>query len=173
MESELEKKARQFATKAHEGQLRKDGITPYIAHPEAVVALLRDEVGIADDSILSAAWLHDVVEDCDATVEELEREFNPSISRYVSALTKGESREDYLDRFRRADYGVQIIKLADVVHNCSCLFKGINEKTIRNKLDDCQSVFYDLALQLHPPFYDKLEQYLKPWRENFRGEARK
>lgn len=160
----LEQKARAFATKAHEGQVRKDGVTPYITHPEAVVALLRDEVGVDDQEVLAAAWLHDVVEDCDYGLDDIRNEFGPRVAAYVGGLTKFRPKEDYLDSFRTLSYEVKLIKLADVVHNSSCMHGGIPEETIRNKVSECDFVFYELAQEVHPPFYDVLVRNVEPWR---------
>lgn len=66
---ELELKAKEFATRAHTGQLRKYTGTPYIEHPEAVVELVRSVEHT--EEMLAAAWLHDVVEDCGVTFGEL------------------------------------------------------------------------------------------------------
>jgi len=159
----LEDKARQIATTAHERQYRHNGTTPYITHPEAVVGLLKS-IGVTDDDILSAAWLHDTIEDCGLTVETLERELNPNIARIVQALTRNVERPEYKKRILAADFAVQIVKLADVVHNCSTLHAGLPEKTIRNKVDDCNALYFELAQKIAPQFYDALQQSLKPWQ---------
>ena len=54
--------AQKYATKYHQGQFRKNGVTPYIVHPHAVVKYL-EKFGIKDEVTLSIAWLHDIVED--------------------------------------------------------------------------------------------------------------
>ena len=59
-------RAAEFARKAHEGGFRRDKKTPYIVHPADVVARLKSW-GITDEDILSAAWLHDTVEDTELT----------------------------------------------------------------------------------------------------------
>ncbi|MBI4148642.1 bifunctional (p)ppGpp synthetase/guanosine-3',5'-bis(diphosphate) 3'-pyrophosphohydrolase [Candidatus Woesearchaeota archaeon] len=159
----LEDKARQIATTAHNGQYRHDGTTPYITHPEAVVGLLKS-IGVTDDDILSAAWLHDTIEDCGLTVETLECELNPNIARIVQALTRNIERQEYKDRIRTADYAVQIVKLADVVHNCATLHAGLPPKTIQNKVDDCKALYFELAKRIAPTFYTALQESLKPWQ---------
>ena len=79
----LVQKAYEFANINHEGQKRKSG-EPYIIHPLNVAYILA-EIGL-DDSTISAALLHDVVEDTEGTLEELERELGTEIEDYDVAL---------------------------------------------------------------------------------------
>ncbi|MBI4447701.1 HD domain-containing protein [Candidatus Woesearchaeota archaeon] len=159
----LEWKAKKLAAELHYGQYRKDGATPYITHPEEVVNILR-KVGVFDDDVLSAAWLHDTVEDCGITKEFLREELNFNIARIVDQLTKNVSREEYKKRVLNADYPVQLIKLADVVHNCSNLTSELlPEKTVRNKLEDCNSLYLHLAEEVCPELHAMLQNYLKPF----------
>jgi hypothetical protein len=79
------KAAEQLARRAHERQFRRDGTTPYITHPEAVVNRLKGE----NDDVIAAAWLHDVLEDTDTTVDDLRRhEINETVIDAVLRLTK-------------------------------------------------------------------------------------
>ena len=158
----LEIKAREFATEAHKEQYRKDRTTPYITHPAAVANLLK-EVPIYDENIIAAAWLHDVIEDCGISSERLRKEFNSEVERIVSTLTRNCSREEYKKRIKDADYAVQIVKIADVVHNCSTLDESLQEKTIRNKVNDCKALYFDLADKVHPPFRVKLMNSLSKY----------
>ncbi len=158
----LETKAREFAEKAHEGQYRMDGTTPYIEHPAGVVRLLKENE-VYDENIICAAWLHDTVEDCQVTSEVLKQEFNPEIARIVSLLTRDVGREKYLERIRNADYSVQIIKLADVVHNSSTLFKGIERRTVERLVKDSKNLYLRLAGKIAPRFYTMILENLKPW----------
>ena len=114
-----QEKAKQFAYQAHKGQFRRDGVTPYITHPMAVAEILRKQ-GINDDAILSAALLHDVVEDCSITLDEIMQNFGPRITRLVDGMTQRkseESDESYRRRIIANDDEVRMIKLADVLHN--------------------------------------------------------
>ena len=72
-------KARMFATVAHGGQMRKDGKTPYIAHPERVVKILQKS-GIEDEEILASAYLHDVLEDTNSKLDG----FSSRVQKIVS-----------------------------------------------------------------------------------------
>lgn len=116
--------ARQFATQAHAGQMRKYTGEPYINHPAAVVAIL-ETVGIQDDATIAAAWLHDVVEDCGVSHAEIVELFGVGVGELVFALTdcdltvgnrKARKAIDR-DRLARADPRAQTIKLADLIDN--------------------------------------------------------
>ncbi|MFX0099799.1 MAG: HD domain-containing protein [Candidatus Hodarchaeota archaeon] len=166
----LIEKAREVATRAHEGQTRKVGGIPYITHPEAVYKLLVD-VGIKDEDILAAAWLHDTIEDCDFKREQIEREFNANVARIVQALSRdGKSREkraEYNETIKNSDFAVQIVKLADTIHNCQTLDEKLKRITIQRKVDDCESVFLDLAREICPKFHELLEACIKPWLNKY------
>ena len=161
----LEQKARQYATEAHKGQFRKDGITPYINHPGEVVNLLKS-IGIKAIDTLCSGWLHDGPEDTKMTIELIEKEFNANIARIVGQLTRDVDREAYKERIRNADYAVQIVKLADVVHNCSDLKNpSLPAQTIRRKVEDCESLYLELAERICPEFHEMLVGYLASFRD--------
>ncbi len=80
----LVEKAFKFAEEKHSGQFRKSGL-PYIAHPVEVMVILEKLDFSAD--VLAAALLHDVVEDCNVCVKEIEKEFNPVVAKIVDAVT--------------------------------------------------------------------------------------
>jgi len=166
----LVEKAKQVATEAHEGQTRKVGKEPYIVHPEAVYNLLV-EVGIQDEDILAAAWLHDTIEDCGFTKEHIEGEFNANTARIVQALSRdGKSREDrveYNETIKNSDFAIQIVKLADTIHNCQTLDEKLKRSTIQHKVDDCESVFLDLAREICPKFHELLETCIRPWATKY------
>lgn len=151
----LVEKAKKFAILAHKEQLRKDGKTPYIEHPKAVVNLLK-RIGLTNENILASAWLHDVIEDCGISKETLKKEFNSEVSRIVSALTRDTTRKRYLERIKNSDYSVQIIKLADTINNCSNLNSKLPEITIKRKISECRNFYLGLAKRISPEFYSIL-----------------
>ncbi len=124
-ENSLVERARKFATEAHDGQKRANGV-PYMTHPEAVVEILREH-GIHDETVLAAAYLHDVLEDTDVTSEQLVRAFGEDIARLVEELTnphaKGssfeEKNESLRDLARRMSGRAKLVKIADRIHNLS------------------------------------------------------
>lgn len=95
--STLVREALQTARSAHEGQVRNgSGGMPYIEHPRAVAEMLAEQ-GF-DDEVLAAALLHDVVEDSEATVEDLRAGFGDRVAGIVGALSDDESIDSYRER---------------------------------------------------------------------------
>lgn len=109
------RKARQFAHKAHEGQFRSDGI-PFITHPAKVVEILTAVTN--DENILAAGWLHDVIEDCGVTHEELVKEFNQDVADLVWELTKDKAHPDSEFPHLHTQRGITM-KFADRLSNVS------------------------------------------------------
>lgn len=109
--------ASSIARKAHYGQFRRDGITPYITHPEAVAESLEGE----HPDVIAAAWLHDVLEDTDTTMQDLLLSGLPgSVVEAVVSLTKkrGDTYEAYLWRVGMNEIARKV-KTADIQHNLS------------------------------------------------------
>ena len=121
----------EFAKQAHAGIRRRSG-EPYIMHPLAVAHIVVKEMGLGSTSICSAL-LHDVVEDTDYTVEDIEQRFGPKIASIVEGLTKisggvfGEQASIQAENFRKLiltmseDIRVILIKIADRLHNMRTL----------------------------------------------------
>lgn len=109
--TELTKKAMRLAYAAHHGQYDKSGV-PYIFHPYHIAEQMQDEISCC------VALLHDVVEDTDITIEELEREFPASVTDAVLLLTH-ENGIDYFDYVRAISSNpiARNVKLADIAHN--------------------------------------------------------
>ena len=128
---EIIDKAFKFARDAHKGIRRRSG-EPYIMHPIAVATIVSQEIGLGSTSI-SAALLHDVVEDTDYTVEDIEAQFGAKIARIVDGLTKisggifGDKASLQAENFRKLlltmseDIRVVLIKMADRLHNMRTL----------------------------------------------------
>ncbi|HET6881839.1 MAG TPA: HD domain-containing protein [Pirellulales bacterium] len=112
-----------FAARAHRGHFRKDGETPYFAHPLRVTMILIRVFGVTDLETLMAAVLHDTIEDTQTDHDELSEQFGSRVADYVAALSKDkrlpeERRErDYHDALAAAPAAVQLCKLADVYDN--------------------------------------------------------
>ena len=101
-------RAFEFAYQLHRGQMRASG-DPYIAHPVAVAGLLRSLGG--DSAMIAAGFLHDVVEDTEVTVEEIEAAFGPEVRHLVEGVTKlsklnfDSKTEQQAENFRRMFFG--------------------------------------------------------------------
>ena len=120
------RKAFNLAKDAHSDVRRKSG-EPYIYHPIDVAKIVAKEIGLGATSI-AAALIHDVVEDSDYTLEDIDRLFNEEIARIIDGLTKISGVFDHeislqAENFRKMlltisdDIRVILIKLADRLHN--------------------------------------------------------
>ena len=128
---EIIERAFKFAKEAHKGVRRRSG-EPYILHPIAVAKIASQEIGLGSTSIC-AALLHDVVEDTDYTVEDIEQHFGKKIAQIVDGLTKisggkfGDRASVQAENFRKLlltmseDIRVVLLKMADRLHNMRTL----------------------------------------------------
>ncbi len=135
---EIIERAYKFAKEAHKGIRRRSG-EPYIMHPIAVARIVSREIGLGSVSIC-AALLHDVVEDTDYTVEDIESQFGKKIAQIVEGLTKisggifGDKASAQAENFRKLlltmnnDIRVVLIKMADRLHNMRTLGSMIPSK---------------------------------------------
>lgn len=129
-DAKIIRKAFFTAAEAHKDMRRKTG-EPYIYHPIDVAYICVAEIGLGTTSIVSAL-LHDVVEDTDWTLEDVQKEFGTKVMRIIDGLTKisgvpGESISEQAENFRKMlltlskDTRVILIKLADRLHNMRTL----------------------------------------------------
>jgi hypothetical protein len=125
--SELVLNATTFATQAHRriNQLRRYSGQPYEVHLKAVAELV--ESVIDDPEMIAAAWLHDVVEDTPATVEDVERTFGPAVATLVMELTdvrrpshgnRSARVKIYREHLASSSARAKTLKLADLIDNC-------------------------------------------------------
>lgn len=130
--SVLVEKARLFALAAHSaiGHKRKYTNEPYINHPEAVAKIV-ESVSYSEEMI-AAAWLHDVVEDTEISIEMIEQEFGRKVAKLVSDLTDVSVPSDGnraarklvdLKHTSEACNGAKTIKLADLIDNSSSILE--------------------------------------------------
>lgn len=138
---EIITKAFNFANQAHKGIKRRSG-EPYILHPIAVAKIVCNEIGLGSTSIC-AALLHDVVEDTDYTVEDIENIFGPKIAQIVDGLTKiaggifGDHASAQAENFKKLlltmsdDIRVILIKIADRLHNMRTLGSMLPNKQFK------------------------------------------
>ena len=117
----------EFAEKAHEGQKRKYTLEPYINHPRAVAKLVSE---ITDDcEMICAALLHDVIEDCNVTKQDLiDIGFGFTIADLVQQLSnvrsgknRKERKRDDRVRLQQCDHRVQTVKICDIIDNAETM----------------------------------------------------
>jgi GTP pyrophosphokinase len=179
-------KAFEFANEAHKGIRRKSG-EPYILHPLAVARIAAAEIGLGAKGVISAL-LHDVVEDTDYTIEDIQTIFGAKIASIVDGLTKlseilDQTKSKQVENFRKLllsmveDIRVILIKLADRLHNMRTLDSMAENKRIkiasetlyfyaplahRLGLYTIKTELEDLSLKYeHPKVYQELNDKIK------------
>jgi GTP diphosphokinase / guanosine-3',5'-bis(diphosphate) 3'-diphosphatase len=176
-DTEMVRKAYKFADEAHLGQMRKSG-EPYITHPIAVAALCAEWK--LDAQALSAALLHDAMEDCGVTKVELIERFGSPVAELVDGLTKLEKlefntrEENQAESFRKMllamarDVRVILIKLADRTHNMRTMSDMPRSKWGRiasETLEIYAPIAHRLGLnQIYRELQDLSFKHLLPWR---------
>ncbi|MBP3680233.1 MAG: bifunctional (p)ppGpp synthetase/guanosine-3',5'-bis(diphosphate) 3'-pyrophosphohydrolase [Bacteroidaceae bacterium] len=188
---EIITKAFNFAKQAHKGVKRRSG-EPYIMHPIAVAQIACSEIGLGSTSIC-AVLLHDVVEDTDYTVEDIENLFGPKIAQIVDGLTKisggifGDRASAQAENFKKLlltmndDIRVILIKIADRLHNMRTLGSMLPNKQYkiagetlyiyaplahRLGLNKIKTELEDLSFKYeHPEEYARIEDKLKETKE--------
>lgn len=159
-DKKLIRKAFDVAVDAHQEQRRKSG-EAYIFHPIAVAKIVASQIGLGPTSI-AAALLHDVVEDSEITVEDIEKMFNPKVAQLVDGLTKISKIQKDLnssmqaENFRKMiltlndDVRVILIKLADRLHNM---------QTMESMVDYKQTKIASETLYIYAPLAHRLGLY--------------
>ncbi len=118
-------RAASFAARKHHGQTRADNQTPYFSHVARVTLILSHVFGCDDEEILTAALLHDTIEDTSTDYDEVAELFGERVADYVVTLTKNgmlpkqEREEEYAERLAGAPEAVKIAKMADLYDNLS------------------------------------------------------
>lgn len=150
------RKAFKFAVNAHKDVRRRSG-EPYIYHPVAVATIVVEEIGLGTTSIV-AALLHDVVEDTDYTLQDIEERFGPKVARIIDGLTKitettSKSESIQAENFRKMlltiseDIRVVLVKLADRLHNMRTLSSMSLDKQLKIK-SETEYIYAPLAHRL-------------------------
>jgi guanosine-3',5'-bis(diphosphate) 3'-pyrophosphohydrolase len=150
-----------FAARAHQGQLRKDGRTPYVSHVFRVGLVLREVFGIDDRQALVTAILHDTVEDTTTDFDDLEEKFGREVAAWVAALSKdkrrpeGEREQAYIEALAAGPWQVQACKLADVFDNLMDSVTAApqqQQRAFRNAHRYLDALQPDLPPQAHHPW---------------------
>ncbi|MBQ2835415.1 MAG: bifunctional (p)ppGpp synthetase/guanosine-3',5'-bis(diphosphate) 3'-pyrophosphohydrolase [Clostridia bacterium] len=162
-DTKLIQRAYNYALLKHGNQLRKSG-EPYIIHPTNVAYTIA-ELGL-DEQTICAALLHDVVEDTEATYDDIKKEFGLEIADMVDGVTKlkqiqhASIEENQVENYRKMflamgkDIRVIIIKLADRLHNM---------RTLQHLTRDRQIAIAEETMQLYAPLANRLGLYAMKW----------
>ena len=148
-------KAYEIAKSAFRQKLRDNGEDRYFEHLRFVALIIIDVLRIRDADIITAALLHDIVEDIPGwTVDRVAKEFNEAVSNYVWWLSKPEEKpygskamrdRAYHERFHRAPRAVIIIKLADRLHNLCTMWNIARDKMLR-KIQETRDFYFQFAV---------------------------
>ena len=153
----LLERAFEFASEKHATQKRKTG-EPYILHPIAVAGILA-ELGM-DDVTIAAGFLHDVVEDCGVTYEEMQQRFGADVAHLVEGVTKlkrihfSTKADKQAENLRKlflamaGDVRVIIVKLADRLHNMRTIEGHGNKAKQRETAEETLYIFAPIAHRL-------------------------
>lgn len=168
MMTKLEERAAIWAKAWHAEQVRKYTGEPYAVHLEAVADLVR---AVADPPMLAAAWMHDLIEDTDATFDWVLRKFGGDVAGMVLALTDcghsygNREKRKAFDRARlaKADWRVQTIKCADLMNNAASIVEH-DPKFAAVFLEEAVLLLDVLDAAL-PAFRDHARQVLQSCRE--------
>ncbi len=189
---EMIEKAYRYAVVHHGEQKRKDG-SPYVTHPIAVAQIVADELHLDSESI-TAALLHDCIEDTEATYEDIAKKFSPTIADLVEGVSKltrvvyTTKEEEQMENLRKMlmamsrDIRVILIKIADRTHNMRTMEYQSTDKQRQKSLETMEiyaPIAHRLGMQrlkweledtslkyLDPVAYNEIESSL----ESKRGE---
>jgi len=167
-------KATQFAALKHCDQRRKDGKTPYIIHPISVAMILSEIGSIEDPEILSAALLHDTLEDTDTSAHELDKIFGSRVRIIVEELTDNDMltfsqrKQMQIDNAPYLSKDATLVRIADKISNVSDVIENPppewNQKRCNKYVDwaeavmnNCQKVNQDLENH----FFELITEYRK------------
>ncbi|WP_042142315.1 HD domain-containing protein [Paucisalibacillus sp. EB02] len=172
----MKEKAKEFATKAHAGQKRKNSNADYITHPIRVAERLEKE-GFSEE-LVCAAYLHDVVEDTVYEIKDIERLFGKRVASIVAAHTEDKSKswkerkQHTIDTIKSADKEVKYLIVADKLDNLLGLENDlhVNGPVVWNKFNAGikEQKWYNESIVKHmraglsnretPGYFDEYEQ---------------
>jgi len=136
--SQIVIKAKNFAYEKHKNQKHIDKVEPFTVHLEKVVNRLKN-LGISDQNILSAAWLHSTIEFTDTTFDEINKIFGNVISVIVLSLTKDftlnkkEIEVQYIQQLKDSTIQAKLIKFCDISQSLKDVSNSLVSKNQKNK----------------------------------------
>jgi (p)ppGpp synthase/HD superfamily hydrolase len=170
--SEIMYKAKQFAEKYHKTQFRRFSHEPYVVHPISVAERLMRLT--KDNELIIAAFLHDVLEDTEATYELVKTEFGETIANIVNELTSDKAqikimgKANYLaDKINKMSVKARIIKFADREHNVKDLSQDAKfGERYANETRDIIDLLKFTPTELEQIFIDAIEKKIAAFVTN-------
>jgi (p)ppGpp synthase/HD superfamily hydrolase len=130
--------AENFAKERYSGRVRGSGLTPYQEHLAGVVDRLKN-IGITDEDVLSAAWLHGIIEDTETKFDDLDQRFGSKVAVLVMAVSKDKSlprsrqEEQYVKQLKESSLEAKLIELCDISTNLRDLKNAQFSKTKKTR----------------------------------------
>ena len=190
-DGDMVRRAFEIANHGHRHQRRKSG-EPYILHPLEVARICLEEIGLGPTAVISAL-LHDVVEDTAYSIEDIEKEFGPKVTKIVDGLTKldgmyNNTESPQAENFKKVisslvhDVRVVLIKMADRLHNLRTIGSMPRHKQLkiaaetsyiyaplahRLGLYKIKTEFQDICMKItDPEEYNAIKQKLQETKQN-------
>jgi len=157
----VETTAKNYATRYHQGQYRKNKVDPYIVHPENVARFTKSYFS-CDEKTLAIAWLHDILEDTSLDYKEIKEVFGFEVAKGVYLLTRNVGPEEYKERLRKAPDNVKMVKLCDTLDNVRTL-GNLSKNGIRRKVEDCNGFYIPMAKNMCSEIAGRMEAYIRPF----------
>lgn len=168
---ELLEKAQRWSARGHFGVNRKFGTIPYIVHPEAVAEIISQ---VTDDTdVIAAAWLHDIVEDTDTTIDDIRSAFNDNIAQLVWEVSKITDNcscsRDFRVMMNCVHYGngsrwAKAIKIADAIHNLPLMIR--DNPTFAARYVTEKKILLEFIKDGHPLLASILEEIISNFEKN-------
>jgi len=130
--------AENFAKERHSGMTGKDGVTPHYEHLAAVTDRLKN-LGISDEDVISASWVHDIIDYTETSFDELDQRFGSKVAVLVLSVSRDKSlprakqEEQYVKQLKDASFEGKLIKLCDISASLRDLKKSTFSKTKKTK----------------------------------------
>lgn len=127
-----------FVRDTHSKMTRSNGATSYLDHLQGVVNRLKN-IGVSDEEVLAAAWLHDIIEDTNTTFDEIDQRFGSRIAVLVLSLSKDkrlpkdQREKQYIKQLKDSPFEAKLIKLCDISSNLKDLKNAPWSKTKKTK----------------------------------------
>ena len=173
--SDLILNAAAFCARAHEGQYRRDKVTPYASHPFRVCLVLRHVFRVKDEEVLAAALLHDTLEDTDTDFEDLAELFGIRVAQWAALLSKDRRLPEplrekvYISQLQSAPDEVKLAKLADIYDNLTDA-RSLTAKK-RAKVAGRLTTYFDVLKGKHPLLVSARQAVKELLSGNQQGEA--
>ncbi|HMW33825.1 MAG TPA: HD domain-containing protein [bacterium] len=170
-EKYLIRKAYDFSSLAHKGQLRNDG-APYIIHPIRVASILLHELSVTSADMICSALLHDVIEDCGITENEIKNNFNESVASMVRTLTKNpnlsNAKRVYFEAIMQAEDHIRLVKLCDRLDNLRSLRLIRNKAKTTRYIKETEGQYLPIAAEISPYLFRELRFEIQYQRTRYR-----